>query len=76
MINTANQRTCINNPDEKPPEACASTAFECDNKRCVLKNFLCDGDNDCMDNSDERGCAGGGFLISLGGVQVRAFSYI
>jgi low-density lipoprotein receptor-related protein 1 (alpha-2-macroglobulin receptor) len=31
--------------------------FKCDNqKQCVNKNFLCDGEPDCLDYSDEKNC--------------------
>ena len=38
---------------------CPPFAFRCRNKRCVLKSKVCDGINDCVDNSDETdGCKG------------------
>ena len=36
---------------------CEPNEFQCDNKQCVLKSWLCDSDNDCGDGSDERNCA-------------------
>lgn len=30
--------------------------FRCTNKKCVSTAFLCDGQDDCGDNSDERRC--------------------
>ena len=30
--------------------------FACDNSRCMPDSYVCDGDNDCGDNSDEDGC--------------------
>ena len=38
---------------------CSSTEFTCVNPRkCVPVSYICDGDNDCGDNSDETNCAG------------------
>lgn len=31
--------------------------FTCDNDHCVHSSFLCDGDDDCGDFSDERNCS-------------------
>jgi len=28
----------------------------CDNGHCVPLSYICDGDNDCTDSSDERYC--------------------
>ena len=38
-------------------ESCSSSAFQCDNDRCVTSSDRCDGNNDCGDNSDEEGCS-------------------
>ena len=35
---------------------CRSSAFTCDNGRCVAESDECDGNNDCGDNSDEQNC--------------------
>ena len=38
---------------------CPKNHFICKNKKCIHKNKLCDGANDCDDNSDEIvGCEG------------------
>ena len=41
----------------KPGDRCNSNEFECKSRnQCILKGFLCDGQTDCKDNSDEIGC--------------------
>ena len=35
---------------------CLSTQFACSNGNCVPRDYQCDRDNDCADNSDEVGC--------------------
>jgi len=32
------------------------TEMYCDNGHCVPLSYICDGDNDCTDSSDERYC--------------------
>ncbi|MFD3745440.1 hypothetical protein [Nocardia sp. NPDC058633] len=36
--------------------SCEQNEFSCDNDRCVQRQWLCDGDDDCGDGSDERNC--------------------
>eukprot|EP00794_Sanderia_malayensis_P007889 gene7889-8742_t len=43
-----------NNADK----SCTVFEFKCANQKCILKNWLCDRDDDCGDGSDERNCAG------------------
>uniref|UniRef100_A0A4W5QCD1 EGF-like domain-containing protein n=1 Tax=Hucho hucho TaxID=62062 RepID=A0A4W5QCD1_9TELE len=38
------------------PATCPSRDFVCDNGECISARFRCDGDSDCADSSDEKGC--------------------
>lgn len=41
------------NPSYVPPPQCQPEEFACKNSRCIQERWKCDGDNDCLDNSDE-----------------------
>ena len=41
------------NPSYVPPPQCQPGEFACSNSRCIQERWKCDGDNDCLDNSDE-----------------------
>uniref|UniRef100_A0A3Q2NMI4 LDL receptor related protein 1 n=1 Tax=Fundulus heteroclitus TaxID=8078 RepID=A0A3Q2NMI4_FUNHE len=45
--------TCKGNPSYVPPPKCQPGEFVCKNNRCIQERWRCDGDNDCLDNSDE-----------------------
>ena len=36
---------------------CSSSQFRCNNNNCIPSGYLCDGDNDCRDSTDERQCS-------------------
>ncbi|XP_048483491.1 sortilin-related receptor isoform X4 [Plutella xylostella] len=38
------------------PTNCTDTQFRCGTGACIEKKWLCDGDNDCKDGSDEQNC--------------------
>lgn len=46
---------------------CEPNQFKCDNRKCIFKTWLCDSDDDCGDNSDEKDCD-----RSLPGQQCRS----
>lgn len=49
-----------NGADPTRPGECAAHEWQCDNRKCINIEFLCDRQQDCTDNSDEiRGCAEG-----------------
>ncbi|KAH9489565.1 hypothetical protein Btru_043309, partial [Bulinus truncatus] len=35
---------------------CPDNSWKCRNKKCINEEFRCDGDNDCIDGSDEENC--------------------
>jgi low density lipoprotein-related protein 2 len=53
----ADGKKCTSDPKSEPPvQACPNSwDFTCDNNRCIPKTWRCDGDDDCLDNSDELG---------------------
>nr|XP_040140438.1 low-density lipoprotein receptor class A domain-containing protein 3 isoform X2 [Ictidomys tridecemlineatus] len=38
------------------PLLCSTARYHCRNGLCIDKSFLCDGQNNCQDNSDEESC--------------------
>lgn len=37
----------------RPPSLCETNMFECDNGICINEQWTCDGEQDCVDGSDE-----------------------
>lgn len=35
---------------------CKGNFFTCPSGRCIHQSWICDGDDDCEDNEDEKGC--------------------
>ncbi|XP_043929607.1 low-density lipoprotein receptor-related protein 1B, partial [Protopterus annectens] len=48
-----NNRTCSVSPSEVRFHICKPEEFQCRNHQCILKRWKCDGDDDCLDGSDE-----------------------
>ena len=38
------------------PDQCKKGEFKCNSSRCITDRWRCDKQDDCGDNSDERGC--------------------
>lgn len=59
------------NPSYVPPPQCQPGEFACANSRCIQERWKCDGDNDCLDNSDEAPdlCRESPACSSAGGLQ-------
>lgn len=48
------KKECVKSSNYSIPNACSVDEFQCiKNKQCISKRYVCDGDNDCGDGSDE-----------------------
>jgi hypothetical protein len=61
---SVNQRDCVENNEEKKISDCRKEFFTCKNKKCIPNSFRCDGDNDCLDMSDEVNCEKGEKILN------------
>ena len=46
------------------PSSCAVDQFTCANDKCLDSQLLCDGNNDCGDNSDESTICSGTLITA------------
>lgn len=44
---------CSNGEDENGCSRCHNDEFQCENKKCIIKTWVCDKTDDCGDKSDE-----------------------
>jgi low-density lipoprotein receptor-related protein 1 (alpha-2-macroglobulin receptor) len=48
------KKECVKSSNYSIPNVCTADEFQCiKNKQCISKKYICDGDNDCGDGSDE-----------------------
>ena len=44
-------------------ESCTSEEFTCTDGKCILRGWRCDGENDCLDGTDEKNCGKSHILV-------------
>uniref|UniRef100_A0A096MB53 Complement C6 n=1 Tax=Poecilia formosa TaxID=48698 RepID=A0A096MB53_POEFO len=55
-VELTEERPCHPSKDCQLPAVGCRGDFKCDNGRCINSTLTCNKQNDCGDNSDERGC--------------------
>ncbi|XP_036394518.1 low-density lipoprotein receptor-related protein 2 [Megalops cyprinoides] len=61
----ANQRDCVKDDSVPPPDtSCGAYSFPCDEGHCIPNSYRCDGNRDCVDNTDETNCTDTGMTCS------------
>ncbi|XP_026195643.1 complement component C6 [Anabas testudineus] len=55
-VELTEERPCYPSTECKLPPIDCKDNFKCDNGRCINSTLTCNSQNDCGDNSDERGC--------------------
>lgn len=59
-LDQTDKKSCSPVANYRRPSLCNSTQFECrDTAQCIDKRHVCDGEQDCYDNSDEDSTPGG-----------------
>lgn len=57
-------KTGISFTDKPSRSHCEDGHFHCNNGKCILKSWLCNGWDECGDSSDEQNCTGSSLILS------------